>query len=63
MANTIAPTISGTSQPGLDFSPQPNVKYYLVLNLHLLLCVNIQFMTSEPTLSQTRIPHITMCHT
>jgi hypothetical protein len=29
MANTIAPVISGISQPGLDFSPQPNVKYTL----------------------------------
>lgn len=29
MANTIAPVISGTSHPGLDFSPQPNVKYTL----------------------------------
>jgi hypothetical protein len=74
MANTIAPVISGISQPGLDFSPQPNVKYTLkntpnVLNtiscstFIFILSNNIYFLTNEPTLSQPRIPHITVSST
>ena len=51
MANIIAPVINGISQPGLDFSPQPNVKYTLKNTPNVLNTISYStFIFYSPTI-------------
>ena len=71
MANTTAPVINGMSQPGSDFSPQPNVKYTLkntpnALNVAsnrtsiFIISEHFYLITLKTTISQPGIPYITV---